>query len=291
MENSPFDSPLEKRSIWIFLGLAYSISWVVFYLEQYFTDFLENSIITFVLETITKFGPSLAGIFIVWYLQSRGSELPYFSIMKKQLVSSPKSIVVAFLIGIGFAFSFNLLAVLLTVILEGVHQSTPLTPSEVFVQALYFLQLRIFFGGGMGEELGYRGYLLPRLQYRFGVNGGSLLLGLIWTFWHLPANLAADNPVVQITAQLVFTVSIAFIMTAMYNRSGSSLWLMIAFHGALNGWSAYIERSLFPQLDDSGFVVFYILTMLFAGMCAAVYNRRFSHDLLYIQLEDLHKEQ
>ena len=42
---------------------------------------------------------------------------------------------------------------------------------------------------GLGEEYGWRGFLLPRLMKRFSVFHSSLILGLIWGFWHFPAYL------------------------------------------------------------------------------------------------------
>jgi membrane protease YdiL (CAAX protease family) len=42
---------------------------------------------------------------------------------------------------------------------------------------------------GLGEEYGWRGFLLPRLMKRFSLFHSSLILGLIWGFWHFPAYL------------------------------------------------------------------------------------------------------
>jgi uncharacterized protein len=44
----------------------------------------------------------------------------------------------------------------------------------------------VLVANGFGEEVGWRGYALPRLQARFGPRGGTLLLYPIWALWHLP---------------------------------------------------------------------------------------------------------
>ena len=50
-----------------------------------------------------------------------------------------------------------------------------------------FTYLAVFFGGGpLGEEPGWRGFALPRMQQRFGALWGTMILGVLWTCWHLP---------------------------------------------------------------------------------------------------------
>jgi membrane protease YdiL (CAAX protease family) len=44
----------------------------------------------------------------------------------------------------------------------------------------------LFVGGALGEEIGWRGYALDKLIASHGILVGTLILGLIWSFWHLP---------------------------------------------------------------------------------------------------------
>ena len=92
--------------------------------------------------------------------------------------------------------------------------------------------------GAIGEEAGWRGTLQPELARRFGLFKGTLLVGLIWGFWHLPANLAgyndAKHPLLQ--ALLIFqigTVAMSFALAWLVQRSGS-LWPAALAHAANN---------------------------------------------------------
>ncbi|MFV2073030.1 MAG: lysostaphin resistance A-like protein [Thermoanaerobaculales bacterium] len=93
--------------------------------------------------------------------------------------------------------------------------------------------------GGLGEELGWRVFLQPFLEARKGPLRGTLLVGLIWAFWHLPANLAGYNdgahPIVS--TFLLFpagVVSLAFAFAWLYRYSGGSVWAVAVAHGANN---------------------------------------------------------
>ena len=93
-----------------------------------------------------------------------------------------------------------------------------------------------FFVGQTGEEIGWRGYALPRLASRFGFAGASVILGVIWACWHLPlfffpvGDLNGQSfplYVIQVTA---ISVAIAWL----YVNAKGSLLLTMLMHSAIN---------------------------------------------------------
>jgi membrane protease YdiL (CAAX protease family) len=110
------------------------------------------------------------------------------------------------------------------------------------VLSVAFASLLLGVAVGVGEEIGWRGVLQPALVARLGFARGTLAVGLVWAYWHLPANLAgyndAKHPVVS--ALLLFpigAVALAFILGWVFRRSGS-VWPCAIAHMANNEWSA-----------------------------------------------------
>lgn len=88
-------------------------------------------------------------------------------------------------------------------------------------------------GGPLGEEAGWRGYALPRLQSRFSPVVSSLLLGFLWANWHLPLILAH---VYNITwwQFVTMTMAASVFLTYCYNKSKGSTPAAIIVHGLYN---------------------------------------------------------
>jgi membrane protease YdiL (CAAX protease family) len=85
-----------------------------------------------------------------------------------------------------------------------------------------------------GEELGWRGYALPRLQPRFQALGASLLLGAVWALWHAPQWLI---PGARITLFPIFFTRIlaeSVFLTWLYNNTRRSLLIVILAHTGMN---------------------------------------------------------
>jgi uncharacterized protein len=85
----------------------------------------------------------------------------------------------------------------------------------LLVTAVYML---IFVA--LGEEIGWRGYALPALQARYSALLASLILGVLWTFWHLPVffnpdTLYSNLPFVLFLAYLIpFTILITWLLNS-----------------------------------------------------------------------------
>jgi membrane protease YdiL (CAAX protease family) len=92
------------------------------------------------------------------------------------------------------------------------------------------------FVAGFNEELGWRGFALPRMQARQQALAASLLLGVLWSLWHLPL-LVALGSVTLTSPGLVWFICFVLGTTAysvlfawVYNNTKGSLFLMVLFH-------------------------------------------------------------
>ncbi|MEZ4863481.1 MAG: type II CAAX endopeptidase family protein [Caldilineaceae bacterium] len=91
------------------------------------------------------------------------------------------------------------------------------------------------------EELGWRGYVLDRLQASRSALMASLILGVVWSLWHLPlfcvagsyqAGLGVGTPAFWLFLVGIVPLSVAF--TWIYNNTGRSILAVILFHGMVN---------------------------------------------------------
>jgi len=92
-----------------------------------------------------------------------------------------------------------------------------------------------FLIAGFGEELGWRGFALPRLQRKFSPIIASIILAVVHLLWHLPTYwLGQGIHNVPFIFVLAFIFPWTFIFNWLYNRSGGSLIFAIGFHAISN---------------------------------------------------------
>lgn len=105
------------------------------------------------------------------------------------------------------------------------------------------------FPNTLGEELGWRGFALPRLQARYNALVSSLILGLFWAVWHIPMWIANGAVGLDLLRSGVSIATVAIIFTWVYNNTGGSLLLAWLFHTSMT-ITQYILETPLTLTDD-----------------------------------------
>jgi uncharacterized protein len=105
-----------------------------------------------------------------------------------------------------------------------------------------------------GEEIGWRGYALPRLAKHFGLSRASLILGVIWAAWHLPFFYipGGDNVGQSFPIYLLAVTAISVAMAWLYWRTNQSLLLVMLMHASIDN-TAGVVTSPMPATVDNPF--------------------------------------
>lgn len=121
---------------------------------------------------------------------------------------------------------------------------------------------------GVGEETGWRGFLLPRLQGRRSALAATALLVPIWAGWHLPAFWFREGYVeLGVAGGLGFLVGLtagAVVLTALYNASGGSVLVVALWHGGWN-WVATSDALQGPWVATMTVIVIVTAPLLVWG--------------------------
>lgn len=125
----------------------------------------------------------------------------------------------------------------------------------------------------VGEEYGWRGYLLPRLLKKSSVYKSSLILGLIWGFWHFPAYLIGTGVPQQMNflVFLLWVVLGTLFISWIYYYTRSVLTAILAHMGAN---VAFNYLPVLPEFTGSMKTFWIFLTYLSVLLVAVYYARR-----------------
>ncbi len=103
----------------------------------------------------------------------------------------------------------------------------------------------LLYGGPLGEEAGWRGFALPRLQAHQSPLVASLLLSVVWGLWHVPLHLQGvyhgifPDGLPGILLRIVTTIPTTILFTWFFNRTQGILWLVVLLHTAVNNAAGF----------------------------------------------------
>lgn len=121
--------------------------------------------------------------------------------------------------------------------------------------------------GALGEEIGWRGYLQPLLR-RWGPFGVSLLVGLLWAFWHM--QMWANGPVFMLFLALSM-IGYSLVITALIDDApGGRVLIATLFHLGINLGNVLF----FDHLTATGFMALNAAAWLVAAAVAVAIRRR-----------------
>ena len=242
-----------------FFVLAYALSWLILVPAAF--GLLPDSSAG-VLAWLPPFGPAAAAFLVTGLTGGR----PAVGQLLRRLVQWRVGVrwyLLVFL-GIPLLELMGAFTVLGSVPLDDLARNWPVIFTGYLPAVVY---VAIF--TGMGEEPGWRGFALPRLQDRHGPLLGTAFLAVVWASWHLPNVFFGGWTGLSFSLWMALTLASAFIYTWVYNHTGGSILLAALLHGAINGGTVLVT-GLLPGLDDVLHVPLYGAVALALSVAAVV---------------------
>lgn len=226
-----------KRQSWIalilFLLISYGLTWVCWLpLVAYRADFSRLPISSEFLATLGQFGPFTAAVMVALW----GGRRDFVRRLFKVWVN-PLWYVLALLLPPMLALA----AIFIQAQIAGqaLELAWPDLAGDIVPQLIYILLL----GGPLGEEPGWRGFALPRLQALCPPLLASFILAMVWACWHLPLWWIADVPC-SFPFYILGVIALTYLFTWLSDRSGGSVPITLVFHASINTCIARLP--LFP---------------------------------------------
>jgi membrane protease YdiL (CAAX protease family) len=140
----------------------------------------------------------------------------------------------------------------------GLHVS-PVASTAVYVLLAGSFGVIKSTASALGEEIGWRGFLVPELFKSTGFTGTALISGVVWSCWHYPLLIWGDynsgTPTwYGLTCFTVMVISISFVFAWMRLKSGS-LWTGAILHASHN---LYVQGIFTPLTRDKGKTAWFI---------------------------------
>jgi membrane protease YdiL (CAAX protease family) len=237
---------VEKTSLWVkehpiitYFVLAYAISWIIVAPLVASAQGLIDVPIPFALHYLNDYAPLLAAIITTAVASGRAGLRELFRRMIKWRVGLGWVLVAAFSPLVLFGIATGIV----------VFSMGDPAPDLSLLGTIAYLPYLGWFGwifwiltAGIGEESGWRGYALPKLQNNMSALSATLIVTLFWVGWHLPRFFYYDGYMDQGFSVLPLAahgfLALAIVLAWLYNSTRGSILMVVLFHGGYNFWLA-----------------------------------------------------
>jgi len=274
-------SKVKWSEVFWFSVLAYAFSWlywltaIIPHYQQLLTDpkgihSTHPFFLPIVGEGIGMFGPMLAAIAMRLWVSKEGFKGSLG--LKRPL----KYYLLAFLLPLLFVSCLILINQL-----SGIGKFTWTYPYKLSLLQSILLCIPLgiaLLPLGFGEEYGWRSYLLPRLL-SLGEVKGTLILGVIWSLWHLPVLILRQKPFILSIPLFAITVMLlAFPFTWLFRACAASAVIVTVFHTYFDVWSdSFTSVTAYPgqnqMLVGAGGVVGTAIILIIVVLAYTVFKR------------------
>jgi membrane protease YdiL (CAAX protease family) len=119
-----------------------------------------------------------------------------------------------------------------------------------------------------GEEIGWRGFALPRLFARMGAWKASVVLGALWAMWHLPLFYMSGMPQQgsPFAPYVVYVIGLSIILTILVQKTSGSVVVATVFHGAVNTFGIVAAGATLTQRGWSNAVSYGIVAVVLGAV-------------------------
>ena len=239
----------KRHPLWTYLIIAYVFSWALWSVLLVVTPpgAMQEGISPtfFILAILGGVGPSVAGIVTTAIVDGREGLRDLFARFRRWRV------------GVGW-YAAALLSTPIIGLATLAAERALKMPTATLEEMLGSLPISIIWPifAALGEEFGWRGFYLPRLQKRQTALGSSIVVGVAWGLWHIPTQmLAFRQHGLLVTAAYVFVVHIfavtaqTTVMTWIHNNAKQSLLLMVLSHFGLTSAALFLFPLNMPVVE------------------------------------------
>jgi membrane protease YdiL (CAAX protease family) len=248
----------KKHELFGFFLLAYLFSWVVGITLALEAQGNGDPVIPFSMHYLYAFGPTIAAIIMTWLLSGAEGIRELLGRILKWRVK-----LIWWVVAFSPLWLYGLIVIVQRII-TGEWLDFSLLGQVNFLPQLnlgvaLFLWVLTF---GLGEEIGWRGYALPRMQKNRSAMSATLILAVLWAVWHWPLFFYVLDISIVI-GWLIGLIAGTIVFTWLYNSSQGSVLLIILWHGFFDFITASKAGEGLAAIIMSAIVMTWALVVVF----------------------------